>query len=180
MVDRNVRELTVESTPTWQLSHSNLKFLCDEMLKRLGHWLRAAGYDVLMLPDGSADDEVVQRASEEQRILLTRDRNMAQPQDAAARLVLLDCKNLDDCAAALSAVLPVDWLYQPFSRCMNCNTPLVEASPSQWAQIPAGVHGLVTKLRYCPSCDRLYWDGSHVERMHERLARWARATRKDA
>ncbi len=33
-----------------------LKFLCEEMLKRLGQWLRVAGYDVLMLPDRTCND----------------------------------------------------------------------------------------------------------------------------
>jgi hypothetical protein len=33
-----------------------MKFLCDEMGKRPGEWLRVAGYDVLMLPDGTRND----------------------------------------------------------------------------------------------------------------------------
>ena len=45
-----------------------MKFLCDEMLKRLGQWLRVAGYDVLMLPDGTSDRELIQRAVEEHRV----------------------------------------------------------------------------------------------------------------
>lgn len=39
-----------------------ITFLCHEMLNRLGQWLRVAGYDVPMLPDGTSDRELIQRA----------------------------------------------------------------------------------------------------------------------
>ena len=52
-----------------------MNLLCDPMLKRLGQWLRVAGYDVLMLPDGTSDRELVQRAVEEHRVAVTRPRD---------------------------------------------------------------------------------------------------------
>ena len=87
-----------------------MRFVCDEMLKRLGHWLRVAGYDVLILPDGSDDRELIERARAERRLLLSSDRRLAEHKHAADRLVLLDCQGLDDCAAALGRQLPIDWL----------------------------------------------------------------------
>jgi len=54
-----------------------IKFLCDEMLKRPGQWLRVAGYDVPMLPDGTYDRALIQRAVEEHRLPVTRGREMA-------------------------------------------------------------------------------------------------------
>ena len=56
--------------------------LCDEMLKGLGKWLRGAGYDVLVLPDGSSDRELIQMAVEEHRVPITRGREMARWQMA--------------------------------------------------------------------------------------------------
>ncbi len=32
-----------------------VRFLCDEMLTRLARWLRAAGYDTVMLEIGESD-----------------------------------------------------------------------------------------------------------------------------
>jgi uncharacterized protein with PIN domain len=142
------------------------------MLKRLGQWLRIAGHDVLMLPDGTDDRELIRRAAMERRRLLTRDRSIAAQTGAAADLVLLDCDGLEDCVGALNRQLDIDWLMAPFSRCMNCNTLLVPASDRQRRQIPAEALRSATRVLYCPSCDQLYWDGSHVRRMRERLARW--------
>ena len=48
-----------------------MKFVCDEMLKRLGQWLRVAGYDVLILPDGTDDRVLLERAERDQRLLLS-------------------------------------------------------------------------------------------------------------
>jgi uncharacterized protein with PIN domain len=157
----------------------SLRFLCDEMLKRLGQWLRAAGYDVLMLPDGTADRELIRRARSERRILLTRDRHMASQGGDAALVVLLDCNDLDACVADLQQRLAIDWQYAPFTRCMNCNTPLVPADAAQSRQVPPPARAASERPRYCPRCRQLYWDGSHVARMRERLAAWQRAAGPD-
>lgn len=151
-----------------------MRFVCDEMLKRLGHWLRAAGHDVLILPDGSDDRALLEHAATEQRLLLSSDRGIAAHRRAAGRLVLLDCQGIDDCVAALNRQLPINWLYRPFSRCMQCNTPLRDASEAQRRQLPAGARESASIVRYCPHCDQLLWDGSHAARMRKRLARWQR------
>lgn len=153
-----------------------MKFVCDEMLKRLGQWLRVAGYDVLILPDGTDDRVLLERAERDQRLLLSSDRRMAAHTRAAGRLVLLECKGLDDCAAALNKRLSIDWLHAPFSRCMQCNTPLVDADTDQIKRVPTEARRLASSVRYCPNCEQLFWDGSHVRQMHHRLRRWSRAT----
>lgn len=152
-----------------------MKFVCDEMLKRLGQWLRVAGYDVLMLPDGTDDRVLLERAEREQRLLLSSDRRMAEQRRADGRLVLLDCSGLDDCAAAVTRRLSIDWLHDPFSRCMQCNAPLVNANAELIEQVPSEARRLATVVRYCPNCQQLFWDGSHVKQMQEQLARWNRA-----
>ena len=113
-----------------------MKFLCDEMLKRLGQWLRVAGYDVLMLPDGTSDRELIQRAVEEHRVLVTRGREMAALANGRVELTTLDCIDLEDCVRALGRQLDIHWLHAPFSHRMNCNTPLVDASDEQRRHVP--------------------------------------------
>lgn len=149
-----------------------MRFLCDEMLKRLGHWLRVAGYDVLILPDGSDDRALLARATAEQRLLLSSDRRLAQHKAAAGCLVLLDCQGLDACVAALGRHVPIDWLHRPFSRCMQCNTPLQAATSAQRQGVPTAARELAAEVRYCPTCRQLFWDGSHVAKMRERLMQW--------
>jgi len=150
-----------------------MEFLCDEMLKGLGRWLRAAGYDVVVEPDGTSDKVLLERARDEGRILLTRDRRFAEQLPNSDKVVLLDCYQEDDCIGELSEKLQVNWLYKPFSRCLVCNTPLIEATSEQWDQVPDFSRQRATRVLYCPSCEQLFWDGSHVKRMKERLKRAA-------
>ena len=152
-----------------------MRFLCDEMLKRLGQWLRVAGHDVLMLPDGTDDRTLVQHALAEERTLLTRDRSIIAQCSGKPRVLVLDCNDLEDCIASLNRQLPIDWLHDPFTRCMRCNTPLAPASDDQVARVPEGAMNSATEVLVCPSCEQLFWDGSHVARMRKQLQAWQKA-----
>jgi len=152
-----------------------MRFLCDEMLKGVARWLRAAGYDTRVAPDGTQDSILLEQAREQQRIFLTRDRRLVSQRPRHDDIVLLTCNQEDDCLEELRIRLGVDWLYRPFSRCLKCNTPLLEAPPERWQEIPQQSRELATRLLYCPSCDQLFWDGGHVSRMRARLEQANRA-----
>ncbi len=153
---------------------SEPRFLCDEMLVRLGRWLRAAGYDTAIAPPGSDDRKLVEQARAESRWLITRDRHLARFRNGDGRVVLLEANDTPSLAAELSRRFPIDWLNGPFSRCLDCNTPLLPATPEQWAQVPESALALSTEARYCPSCDKVFWEGSHVRRMRHTLENFAR------
>ncbi len=148
-----------------------MKFLCDRMLLRLGRWLRAAGYDTAVAAADDADPDLVARARAEGRWLLTRDRRLVR-EDAGAGdpVVLLTAETPSAAAAELRARLGVDWQAAPFTRCMLDNAELVPAGQRDLERVPAGVpDGPVMR---CPACDRVYWPGSHLRRMHRQLAVW--------
>ena len=148
-----------------------MKFLADEMLRGLARWLRVAGYDTAVAAPGTADHDLVAQARREGRVFLTRDRRLVETLPPADDIVLLECRDLDECLVELGRHLPIDWQYRPFSRCLGCNTPLEPAEEARWDEVPAGARAGATKLFHCPACRQLYWDGSHVARMRERLAR---------
>lgn len=145
-----------------------MKFLCDEMLKGLARWLRIAGHDVEMEPDGTADRRLIERAAAEDRLLLTRDRTLLQIRDAPRVVVLLAGNDLDSYVRELDRRLHIDWLHQPFSRCSRCNTPLVEAVRLPEFSWPTDIR----QAYECAACRRYYWHGGHVERMLRRLRHW--------
>jgi uncharacterized protein with PIN domain len=67
---------------------------------------------------------------------------------------------------------------EPFSRCLRCNTPLVPADADAIAaQLPPRTRAAFRQFHRCPGCHRVYWQGSHydrlvgvVERARERVA----------
>lgn len=150
------------------------RFLCDEMLERLGRWLRAAGYDTAIAPSGSDDRTLVEQARAEERWLITRDRHMARFRNGDGRIVLLQANDTAALAAELSERFRIDWLRRPFSRCLDCNTPLQPASPAQIERLPPGKQAFAADAWYCPHCDKVLWRGSHVRRMRHTLENFAR------
>ena len=146
-----------------------MRFLCDEMLVRLGRWLRAAGYDTLIAGSAAADALLIAIAADDERILLTRDRALVRRAEGHARSLLLPDR-LADQALLLREELAVDWLAEPFTRCLMDNTPLEQ---SDVELVPEAARDLPGPFRKCSCCGRAYWPGSHVRRMMVRLGSWS-------
>jgi hypothetical protein len=151
------------------------RFLVDTMLGRLAHWLRAMGYDTLYL--GPAEDaDLLARARAEARILLTRDVRLAGAAGALGCLI-----RAEDLEAQLAEVVDrlglrpdqTGWL----SRCLRCNSPLEpRAREAVQHAVPARVLGTRDAFWACPACARIYWAGSHTDRIVARLDRLLRRT----
>jgi len=145
------------------------RFICDEMLQRAGRWLRAAGYDVRIAVPGQSDRELLELARREGRLLLTRDRGLTEYRHAEGFVLLIEANELRDILAEMGHRLAIDWVKQPFSRCLECNTPLITASSEMRSRVPAESLREGETLLYCPHCDKPYWNGSHVKRMRRLL-----------
>jgi len=145
------------------------------MLQRLGSWLRAAGYDTEIETDSRDDYELLKQAIAEQRKLITRDRKLLEYRRAPDNVVYLDCNTLEECVASLTRQLSIDWQYRPFSRCLVCNTELVSADEQQRQRIPDDALERTELPLFCPTCNKVYWEGSHVRRMRNKLQHWHQA-----
>ncbi len=151
-------------------------FLADVMLERLARWLRAAGHDVASADPAAPDAAVRRRAAAEGRVLLTRDRRLADECAAGdargggpgACLRVRTARPLEQ-LAEVAAAFGLAPLALAFTRCLVCNAVLAPAepgSPGAPATLPPG-----TALWRCPACGRTYWDGSHPRRMRQALVR---------
>jgi uncharacterized protein with PIN domain len=144
------------------------RFLADAMLERLARWLRVLGFDTLYAPHPS-DHMLVQLAALEDRMLLTRDRHLLRELRPRRALEI----KRDEPLAQLDEVLLACGVRQAgplFTRCLECNTPLVELPPDVAAPlVPPRSRELPGPVRQCPGCGRVYWQGSHVRRMRSTL-----------
>jgi uncharacterized protein with PIN domain len=140
------------------------------MLGRLARWLRLLGLDVFFRPD-IGDAELVRRSIEEERLLLTRDRGLAEA-FRVSDLLLLRAEQPEDQLREVCAALDLERHFRPFTRCSLCNTELVSAAPaSVHGEVPERIFRVERSFRRCPSCARVYWRGSHTDRLLERVAR---------
>jgi hypothetical protein len=147
----------------------SIKFVADVMLGTLAKWLRIAGYDTLF--DPSLDDhQLVRLARAEGRTLLTRDRELARRRGVNCLLVVSE--KLDE---QLGQILgDRRWVPdQSFSRCPVCNAALQTLDPEAARPlVPPYVARTQSRFSQCPSCLRVFWRGTHWERMVEHLARF--------
>jgi hypothetical protein len=148
-----------------------MKFLCDEMLKGLARWLRAAGYDTEIANDGESDRALINRARSTNRILVTRDSKLMEFRNAEELVCLIHCTGISECALNLKKQTGLDWVHRPFTRCLLCNTELVRIEYSDDLGVPEDVRN--GPLYRCNHCQRVYWAGGHVQRMRTTLETWA-------
>jgi len=147
-----------------------MKFVCDDNLGRLARWLRTLGFDTVFDSE-ITDDQVLTVALSEKRTIITRDHRLAE-KILARKLVLLSSgdalgqlKNvLQRCAVTVEAG-------RLFSICPLCNIKVESINKEEFAAgIPPYVCRTQDRFTRCPGCERIFWRGTHVERIKEHLA----------
>lgn len=145
------------------------RFLCDAMVGRLARWLRAIGCDAAFAGDVE-DAALVRRAVDEGRAIVTRDRRLSVEWRIPDVLVLESEDPLEGVRRVVER-FGLAWPRELFTRCLECNVPLRPAGADEVAdRVPTHVRRTRDRFRRCPSCGRVYWEGSHTERMRRRLA----------
>lgn len=152
------------------------RFVVDTMLGRLARWLRAMGYDTLYLGP-TEDRRLLQLAHAQDRILLTRDGRLARLAGTRGYLIRADQvdRQIVEIVKGLALAPPdAGWL----SRCLECNATL-EPLPKQTLSglVPEYIFATQTDFMGCPGCGKIYWPGSHADRMLARMARLLREGR---
>ena len=143
------------------------RFITDSSLAFLARRLRLLGFDVALLP-GTRLEEVLEAARREGReVLTTSSRHPRRYGDVATRSLPRDTE-----PALRAIVAGCEPSGAPFSRCSVCNTALLRRFPFEArGEVPGSVLRAGGPLRYCPSCGKWYWTGSHVARLKEWLER---------
>jgi len=139
-----------------------MRFIVDVMLGSLAKWLRILGHDTLYNPSFS-DDELFFKAHLENRVLLTRDKELA----ARVRedlCLYIQSKKLKDQLKQVFTCFPNFSEENIFTRCVLCNN-LVKPVPKNEVRgrVPEYVFNSVEIFYYCNKCDKIYWEGSHIE-----------------
>jgi hypothetical protein len=152
------------------------RFLVDEMLGALARNLRMLGYDAA---SGSGElASLAQRAAAEGRWLITR-RPLGEGKPLAVEtLRILPDEPERQIVHVLRAVgqppPPSHW----FGRCLRCNRLLEEMA---WKEaldaVPEYVARTHRRFRRCAACGRVFWAGTHRERMCRRIHGWLREAR---
>ena len=146
------------------------RFVADVHLNKLARHLRMAGFDTLCEPDWD-DDRIVACSIDERRTILTRDKRMLQRAEVERGYFVRDIHSEAQLAEVLRA-LQLEGLVAPFTRCRECNALLEDAPAGEVeARVPPRLRAIYERYKRCPGCGRVYWEGSHFDRMKSTLAR---------
>jgi len=151
------------------------QFLLDGMLGSLTRWLRICGYDAEYLRNAS-DEELIRRAIDKRRILLTRDRLLYRKAvRAGAEAFFIEGDGDIEKLASVSRRFRLE-LDPEKSRCPQCDAALVVVEKEAVeGKVPARTLEVYDEFWICESCGKVYWKGSHwkniVETVEEAVKR---------
>lgn len=142
----------------------DVRFVADVHLGKLARLLRLCGFDCRYRNDFD-DDELVDISLAERRVLLTKDRGLLK-----RRAVTHGClvHNQDPFEQAVEIVRRLDLAgsIEPFTRCLACNGMLDDTDKEAvLSRLPPAVEQGHERFSRCRDCGRVYWPGSHHERL---------------
>ena len=147
-----------------------MRFLADAHLGGLARFLRMLGFDTLH-ERALADADIRRLAWDEGRIVLTRDRELLKCREIVRGCYVHALKP----EAQLSEVAGRYRLAErarPFTLCLHFNRTLEAVDKSAVAdRLPQKVLLMHEMFTHCGGCGRIYWPGSHYERMLAALDR---------
>jgi uncharacterized protein with PIN domain len=143
-----------------------VKFILDVHLGKLAKYLRLLGFDAHL--DTNLDDmEIIEMAALQNRIILTRDKMLLKN----ARVTHGYFVRSTDPKKQVEEIVERFYLgskINAFSRCLECNVLIEDVSKKEIIdRIPEKTKKYFDKFWICPNCRRIFWEGSHYDRMRE-------------
>jgi uncharacterized protein with PIN domain len=142
----------------------NVRFVADAHLGGLAQLLRLAGFDTLY-DNHFADAEIEALANSEDRIVLTRDRELLKRRTITHGCYVRALKPQAQLREIIDR-LDLAGSVKAFRLCLSCNAPLHRIDKAQAVgRAPEGVLERHSQFVTCDVCRRVFWEGSHWKRM---------------
>jgi len=140
------------------------------MLGTLAKWLRLFGFDTFYANSEMEDEELLQFAKKEDRVIITRDKQLiARGKKEKLSVIEVNTTDLDEQINLVLKNVDIDQK-AILSRCSVCNTILDEIEKSEVKNnVPKKIFDNNEKFWFCSKCDKIYWMGSHYERILNKI-----------
>lgn len=140
------------------------RFILDVHLGRLARYLRLLGFDALWSNDAS-DEQLAILSAREGRILLTRDRGLLKRRAVTYGYLVRETSRRAQAVEVLRR-FNLFGAINAFSRCLECNGLLEQVAKSEVDPLLLPrTRSTYQEFWRCPDCGRVYWPGSHFDRL---------------
>jgi uncharacterized protein with PIN domain len=152
-------------------------FMCDVHLWKLARRLRLLGLDARFDPN-LTDAQLAGISHHEGYILLTRDRGLLI-RKAVERGVYVHSTDSEEQVEELLRRLDLYKWVEPFTRYLVCGGFLepVDLEGQDFETrfkplIPSGVVEWAKEFHHCPTCEKVFWKGTHYEKLISKIGRY--------
>jgi uncharacterized protein len=144
------------------------RFVTDGHLGKLTRNLRLLGIDAIS-PTPSEDRQLLEVMRRDDRALLTRDRRLLMHQIVRDGFYPRS-QDPDEQAIEVMRRFQLFSLITPFTRCLSCNGFLQPVAKEQiLEQLEPLTRIYYHEFRRCETCGKIYWRGSHFEKLRARI-----------
>ena len=134
-----------------------IKFILTKEVGRLCKWLRILGFDAEYFSEDNLAGLVI-KALRENRIIVTRKRKVDDLK--VIRVYANDVK--EQLREVLTQLNLKPNEKKMFTRCVICNKILEKVEKEKIKEkVPLYVYKTQDEFCQCPSCQRIYWQGTH-------------------
>lgn len=139
-------------------------FVLDVHLGKLASLLRMLGIDAVY-ENNFTDKEIVAISAKEKRPVLTRDIGLLKHK-VLQHGYWLRSQQPEEQAVEVINYFSLCTAIHPFSRCLHCNGELITVDKEEIIHLlPTQTKEVFTEFYQCTQCKKVYWKGSHFERM---------------
>lgn len=144
------------------------KFILDVHLGKLAKLMRMLGLDTLYENDYN-DKEIIKISKKERRTILTRDIGILKQNVVTYGYFVRNIKAEKQVLEIIER-FNLHKFINPFSRCLECNTLLEPINKNLVIdRLPQKVKESQNNFWICKQCDKIYWRGTHYQKMKKLL-----------
>ncbi|MEO0092556.1 MAG: Mut7-C RNAse domain-containing protein [candidate division WOR-3 bacterium] len=142
-----------------------MKFLVDFMLGKLARELRMLGFDAKYIkPDNPL--VLLQIAKTENRIILSRNTKLKDYPE----VFFIESEIPQEQVKSIINRFNLEKEIRPFSRCLECGELLQSIDKSEVkGRVPFFVFQNHDDFSICSKCQKIYWKGSHLKNMQQKI-----------
>jgi len=147
-----------------------MRFLCDQMLGTLAKWLRLFGFDTYYANSEIDDNNILEIAKKEKRVLISRDKELII-RAKKKKVEVFEIKTTDLDRQLKLVLNNIDMDEKAIlTRCSLCNSLVEEIDKKDVVDfVPEKVFKNNDKFWFCSECKKYYWMGSHYDKIKDKI-----------